>query len=81
MLEEIRSIAKKVGIVPSAIDTLAADADLYGAGMTSCASVQFMLALEEAFDVEFPEHMLNRRTFASLDAVGAAVGELVGERA
>jgi hypothetical protein len=25
-----------------------------------------MLAIEEAFDIEFPERMLNRRSFASL---------------
>ena len=36
-----------------------------------------MLGLEETFDVEFPERMLNRRTFASIAAIAAAVSELV----
>ena len=38
-------------------------ADLYAAGLRSFASVQLMLALEEAFEVEFPESLLNRQSF------------------
>ena len=56
---------------------LADTQDLAAAGLTSFASVQLMLGLEEAFDVEFPERMLNRRTFASIAAIAAAVRELV----
>ena len=52
---------------------LADDADLYGAGMTSFATVQLMLALEEAFDVEFPEDRLNAKTFATIDSIRAAL--------
>jgi len=37
-----------------------------------------MLALEDAFDVEFPEHMLRKSTFASIAEIDAAIGELVG---
>ncbi len=35
-----------------------------------------MLALEGAFDVEFPEEMLRREVFASISAIRAAVEEL-----
>jgi acyl carrier protein len=38
-----------------------------------------MLALEDAFDVEFPERMLKRRTFESIAAITAAISELTGE--
>ena len=35
-----------------------------------------MLAIKEAFEVEFPERMLNRRSFASLSAIAACVNEI-----
>ena len=35
-------------------------ADLYAAGMTSHASVNVMLALEDAFDIEFPDELLTK---------------------
>jgi acyl carrier protein len=37
------------------VATLADEDNLYNAGLTSHASVNLMLALEEAFDIEFPE--------------------------
>lgn len=63
------------------VSTLADNADLYNAGMTSHASVNLMLALEEQFDVEFPERVLRRRTFESIQAIGTVVTELMRERA
>ena len=54
-----------------------ADADdLFALGMTSYASVNVMLAIEDAFGVEFPDRMLTRNVFASIDVLSAAVGEL-----
>jgi acyl carrier protein len=53
-------------------------ADLYAAGMTSHASVNVMLALEDAFDLEFPDQMLKRDVFESVDRIAAAVAELRG---
>lgn len=55
---------------------LSEDTDLYRAGMKSFASVQLMLALEEAFEIEFPEEMLNRATFRSIGAIERAVAAL-----
>ena len=48
-------------------------ADLYQAGMTSHASVNVMLALEDAFDIEFPDSMLKRGVFESIAAIDEAV--------
>ena len=76
MNDEIRSILKEHGRLAVDIATLADDADLYQAGMTSHASVNVMLALEGEFDVEFPDHMLRRAVFASIAAIGAAIEEL-----
>jgi acyl carrier protein len=35
-----------------------------------------MLALEAAFDIEFPDHMLKRSVFGSIASIGEAVTEL-----
>ena len=61
--------------VPAA--TLAPDADLYAAGMTSHASVNVMLAVEDAFDIEFPDELLTKSTFCSIGAISAAVESLL----
>ena len=60
---------------------VADDTSLYDAGLTSFASMQLMLALEESFGIEFPERMLNRRTFSTVGNITAAVTELVTEKA
>jgi acyl carrier protein len=62
--------------MPLDVDTLPDDADLYQAGMTSHASVNVMLALEDAFDLEFPDRMLQRSVFESVSAIAAALTEL-----
>jgi acyl carrier protein len=53
-----------------------ADTDLFAAGMKSFAAVQLMLALEEAFEVEFPEALLGQATFRSPGAIVEAVSRL-----
>ena len=58
------------------MDALDDGSNLFEAGMTSHASVSLMLALEDAFDVEFPEAMVRKATFQSLDAIEAALLEL-----
>jgi acyl carrier protein len=77
---QIRSILKEHARLGSDAITLAEDADLYQAGMTSHASVNVMLALEGAFDVEFPDHMLKRSVFESVAAIRGAIAELTAGR-
>jgi len=76
----IKMLLARTGRLAVDVNLLADDQDLYSAGLTSFATVQLMLALEEAFDVEFPERMLNRRTFASIGAIEACVSEISGAR-
>ena len=73
---KIRQILKDHGRLTSDVTTVAVDADLYQAGMTSHASVNVMLALEGEFDVEFPDRMLKRSIFESISAIEAAISEL-----
>jgi acyl carrier protein len=76
MDDEIRRIIAEHGRLPSDACTLPRDADLYEAGMTSHASVNVMLALEDRFDVEFPDSMLTRSVFASIAAIAEALSQL-----
>ncbi|CAN5150911.1 acyl carrier protein [soil metagenome] len=76
MIERVRELVAEHGGLAVDVAGLDVDADLYRAGMSSFASVQLMLALEETFDIEFPESMLAPRTFSSLSAILAAVGAL-----
>jgi acyl carrier protein len=72
----IRAVLRDHGRLKQDIDALDAGADLYQSGMTSHASVNVMLALEGAFDVEFPDHMLKRNVFSSIASIQRALGEL-----
>lgn len=74
--DQIRAILKEHARLSVDASSLADDADLYQAGMTSHASVNVMLALEGAFDVEFPDRMLRRGVFESIAAIRAALEEL-----
>ncbi|HEY6556026.1 MAG TPA: acyl carrier protein [Polyangiaceae bacterium] len=78
MTDAIRSILKAHAQLASAADDLPDDGDLYAAGLTSHATVNVMLALEEHFDVEFPERMMRRRSFESISAIRAVIEELTG---
>jgi acyl carrier protein len=69
----IRIHVKELGQLKTDIDSLPDDADLYAAGLTSQVTVNLMLALEEEFGVEFPDELLKRRTFASVDAISHAL--------
>lgn len=72
----IRRVLADHGRLAVAPSTLADDADLYRAGLTSHAGVNIMLALEDAFDVEFPDRMLHKRTFQSVGSIREALAEL-----
>lgn len=76
MDEEIRRILAEHSRIPGDVGTFRDDEDLFSAGMTSHANVNVMLALEDAFDVEFPEAMLRRGTFESIGSIRAALAEL-----
>lgn len=78
---EIRAIVGAHGKLAVDVASLADDDDLFQAGMTSHANVNVMLALENAFDVEFPEEMLRKSTFESVAAIRQAIGSLLAEQA
>jgi acyl carrier protein len=76
MDETIRRVLSEHAHLACDISALSDDDDLFQAGMTSHANVNVMLALEEAFDVEFPEAALRRSTFETVSAIRDALSQL-----
>jgi acyl carrier protein len=74
----IRAVLAEHARLPVDVARLGDDDDLFAAGMTSHASVNVMLALEDDFDTEFPEAMLRKSTFSSVASLRAALVELLG---
>jgi acyl carrier protein len=74
--DQIRQVLAEHARLAVPIGTLDDHADLFLAGMTSHASVNVMLALEDRFEIEFPESMLRKSTFQSVAAIDAALSEL-----
>ncbi|HET9059633.1 MAG TPA: acyl carrier protein [Acidimicrobiales bacterium] len=77
--ERIREVLSSCAGLSVDASSLPEDADLYRAGMTSHATVNVMLALEDGFDVEFPTQMLQRATFSSIASIRRALAELGAE--
>ena len=76
-MDRVRTVLDQFGKLKVAAATLGPNDNLYDAGLTSFASVQLMLGLEEAFDIEFPENYLNRKTFSSIASIENALGEII----
>ena len=74
---DIREILAQHGRLSQDARQLPVSSSLPDAGLTSLATVSVMLALEDRFNVEFPETMLSRKTFESIDSIAEAVTKLV----
>ena len=77
MQDQIRDVLANHGRM--AIDAREVDeqADLYELGLTSHASVDVMLALEEEFDIEFADEVLKKSTFESVHNIAQVIEGLV----
>ncbi|MFX1758662.1 acyl carrier protein [Rhodococcus gordoniae] len=73
VIRKVLGAHAKLSVDSTVLDSTA---DLYELGLTSHASVNVMLALEDAFDVEFPDELLRKSTFASVGAIRSALTEL-----
>ena len=79
-MAQIRQLVAEHGRLAVDVQALPEEADLHDAGLSSFASVQLMLALEDEFGIEFPERLLSRATFRSLAALRAAVEQVVSDQ-
>lgn len=73
----IRELVIQHARIAAPPDSIGATSDLYAAGLSSLTTVHLMLALEEQFGVEFPDRLLSRKTFESLQSIDEAVDELL----
>jgi len=74
--DRIRQIVKEHAGLGVDFEKVEFSTDLYRAGMTSYASVVLMIALENEFGVEFPDAMLSRSVFESIDSIAKAIESL-----
>jgi acyl carrier protein len=76
MQDPIRQILADNGRLAVPIDRLADEADLFAAGLDSLAIVNVLMSIEEHFDIELPDELLSRRTFASIASITRVVTDL-----
>lgn len=75
----IRDALAEAGRLKVDAHAIPADADLYASGLTSHATVNVVLEIEDALDIELPDELLVKSTFSSIDALHAAIEPLVQE--
>jgi acyl carrier protein len=73
-IREVLAAHGRMAVDPREVDD---QADLYKLGLTSHASVDVMLALEDVFGVEFPDEVLKKSTFASIRSIEQVLEGLV----
>ena len=76
MKERIQKIVKDNAGLGAGFEQIDHSTNLYRAGMTSYASVVLMIALENEFSIEFPDGMLSRSVFESIDSIATAIESL-----
>ena len=73
----IWEIVRSYGKLSVDMDSVGDEDDLVELGLTSHATVNVMLALEDEFDFEFPDELLTKETFESIAAMLTVVSSLV----
>jgi acyl carrier protein len=79
--QDIRDILGTNEAFAGRADQLSEDDSLFDLGLDSFGSVQLMLALEERFNVEFPDDLLNRKSFSTIRSISEAVSTLIRQEA
>lgn len=75
-IQTIRTVLSQHARLAVDAASLNEETDLYGVGLTSLTTVNLMLALEDAFNVEFPDALLGRKTFQSIRSLSEAIQTL-----
>ena len=78
--KDVRQLIETHGRLSADLAELDGGSDLYDKGLTSLITVNLLLAIEDHFDVEFPDNLLSRRTFQSIDTLTDAVRELIRQK-
>jgi acyl carrier protein len=75
--ERVREVVLQHGRLQVEAGKLEDTTNLYSVGLSSLTTVNLMLALEDAFDVEFPDELLSRQTFESVLSIAEAIEDLL----
>lgn len=78
---QIREILAESGRLAVPIEALDEHADLFAAGLDLLAIVNVLMRLEEEFDIELPDEMLQRRSFSSIATINSVVDRLTAQAA
>ncbi|MDY0884251.1 acyl carrier protein [Dongia soli] len=77
MDQQLRSLLQEHAKLSVDVASLNDDTDLFSVGLSSFSTVRLMLSIENAFDIEFPDHLLTRQTFESIASIRNVVTELL----
>jgi acyl carrier protein len=58
---------------------ISADTPMRDLGLDSLAAVDLLFAVEQAFEISFPDSLLTENTFATLGTLQSAVERVLGE--
>jgi len=78
---QIREILAENGRLAVPVESLDENTDLFAAGLDSLAIVNVLMRLEEQFDIELPDEMLQRKSFSSIATIDGVVSRLAGQAA
>jgi acyl carrier protein len=76
LVERVREIIKNTLGAHHDFSSVTEGDNLYDAGLNSHEAVSLMVALEESFGIEFPDHLISRGTFESVGAIARALKEI-----
>ena len=71
--DAIREVLKSSARLAVDSATFGDDDNLYQRGLTSHAVVNVLMGIEDKFDIEFPNDLLRRDTFESVNSLRAAL--------
>lgn len=66
----------KAARLPVDVGEVGEDQNLFDLGLSSFACVQLMMGIEDAAGIEFPDELLRRETFESINAIIRSVEAL-----
>ncbi len=72
----IRQVLEAHGRLSTGVAGLKEEDDLYQKGLSSHASVNVMLAIEDAFRIEIPDVLLSRAAFRSINSIRETIESL-----
>lgn len=75
-IARIRELLDQNELLPAPSLAISCNRNLYEAGLRSRGVVTLMLALEEAFAIEFPDRLLNRSSFETMRAIADVIADV-----